>query len=896
MSSRRRHEPDDAETIDSADDPGREPRGGAARGEDDHEDVTIDQSPVAASDDDAPTADGTPEHVSDSGELPTVDGGPAGDADAPPIPPGFRPVDSNADDPDTDDTHGEAATLDPERRDDAQHTPAIPKSVGRYRIARLIGAGGMGAVYEAEQENPRRTVALKLMKTGLVSRAALRRFEYESQLLGRLRHPGIAQVYEAGVHDDGTGAVPYFAMEYVPDAKILTDYANRENLNTRQRLELFIKVCDAVHHGHQKGIIHRDLKPDNILVDSTGQPKIIDFGVARTTDSDIQAATVQTEVGQLVGTVPYMSPEQIEADPADIDIRSDVYGLGVVLYKLLTGKLPYDLSGTPVYEATRIIKEQAPLKLSTVNSTLKGDVETIVLHALEKDRDRRYQSANALALDIQRYLNDEPIRAHPPSVLYVWSRFAKRNKLLVGAVAIVFLVLVAGVIGTSVGLVRANRALDVADRALTRSEATLGYFWDKFFSVIDARGDGLTVAGRPAHEARIVDFLDVAVQDVETELAEYPEVRADILQQLGDGYKSVSLFPQAEQVYRDALKLRREHLDNPHEDTAETLLSLGSVLWEQSRYTESVPLFREAYEMRRELTDGDSEALARNMDYLAAALSRIERHEDAESLYRDALAMRQRLWNVTQEQSAHEKVARTLNNLGMCLRDQGELEEAAEKIDRATRIVRDIRGDEHIDVAGGLNNLASCLVRMAERSEQAGNASQAARQLTRARDHLREALAIKVKQYRSDNVKIATTQHQLADVLARLARHNDNASLAEAERLARAALDLQQSGLGLMHRRTIDSMLLLRSILQQAGDSRGVQQMSRDLDRTEQMLQRAFQQQRESRGLADARTISALRALIYFCEVTGQSAAQARYEQLLQDATTQTAAQQDQQS
>jgi len=223
----------------------------------------------------------------------------------------------------------------------------IPKEIGRYKVRRTIGSGGMGTVYEAIQESPRRKVAIKVMRSGVTSRSAMRRFEYESQILGRLSHPCIAQVYEAGTYDDGTGGVPYFAMEYIIGAKTLLEYAKQKDLKVHERLVLFEQICDAVHHGHLKGIIHRDLKPDNILIDSSGNPKIIDFGVARSTDSDMVVTTLQTNVGQLIGTVQYMSPEQCEADPDLIDARSDVYSLGVVLYELLTGQPPYDLSSIP---------------------------------------------------------------------------------------------------------------------------------------------------------------------------------------------------------------------------------------------------------------------------------------------------------------------------------------------------------------------------------------------------------------------------------------------------------------------------------------------------------------------------------------------------------------------
>ncbi|MHC5026559.1 MAG: protein kinase domain-containing protein [Planctomycetota bacterium] len=310
----------------------------------------------------------------------------------------------------------------------------MPERIGAYRLRRAIATGGMGTVYEAAQDHPRRTVALKVMKSGLTSASALRRFEYESQLLARLRHPGIAQVFDAGTHDDGGGGVPYFVMEYIPNAKSITEYCDRKKLGTRERLELFIDTCDAVHHGHQKGIIHRDLKPDNLLIDSTGQVKVIDFGVARATDSDMAVTTLQTDVGQLIGTVQYMSPEQIEADPNDLDIRSDVYALGVILYELLTGRLPYDVRSVSVFEAAHMVRESKPARLSTIDAQLRGDVETIAHKALEKDRDRRYQTASDLAADIQRYINDEAISARPPSVMYQVQVFSRKNRALFNSI------------------------------------------------------------------------------------------------------------------------------------------------------------------------------------------------------------------------------------------------------------------------------------------------------------------------------------------------------------------------------------------------------------------------------------------------------------------------------
>jgi serine/threonine protein kinase len=284
----------------------------------------------------------------------------------------------------------------------------------------------------------------------------MRRFEQEAHALGRLQHPGIAQIYEAGTADSGSGPQPYFAMEFVAGWGLI-EYAGQQRLNLRARLELMAKVCDAVNHAHQRGIIHRDLKPGNILVDESGQPKILDFGVARVTDSDAEA-TRQTDLGQLIGTLAYMSPEHVQPDTLELDIRSDVYALGVIAYELLAGKLPYDTSRKAMYEVVRAIQEADPARLSSVNRIYRGDIETIVAKALEKDKARRYASAADLAADIRRYLTDQPIMARPPSTSYQLRKFARRHRALVVGAAAVFLVLTAGVIVSKFQAVRARRA------------------------------------------------------------------------------------------------------------------------------------------------------------------------------------------------------------------------------------------------------------------------------------------------------------------------------------------------------------------------------------------------------------------------------------------------------
>ncbi|MCC6906299.1 MAG: serine/threonine protein kinase [Phycisphaerales bacterium] len=347
----------------------------------------------------------------------------------------------------------EALRLDVSEMEEANPPmTAVGARVGHYRITSFIAEGAMGRVYEAEQEQPKRTVALKVLSRPLATRTALRRFQDEAQILARLRHPNIAQVFEAGTHTDGSdpgGGVLFFAMELVPGARSITEYAEVQRLSIRDRLGLFCKVCEAVHHGHQKGIIHRDLKPANILVDSTGEPKVIDFGVARITDSDISSTTQETEIGQIVGTLQYMSPEQCDGDPHELDSRCDVYSLGAILYELLSRTPALDIRGTPLHQATRLIREGPTRSLASLDRRFRGDLEAIVSTAMQKNRDRRYQSAEALRTDIVRHLAGEAIDARPVSKWIRITRWLGKHPFPVsigasGAVAVIVLATSAG--------------------------------------------------------------------------------------------------------------------------------------------------------------------------------------------------------------------------------------------------------------------------------------------------------------------------------------------------------------------------------------------------------------------------------------------------------------------
>lgn len=351
--------------------------------------------------------------------------------------------------------------------------PLIGSEIGGIQIVRLIAEGGMGRVYEGAQEKPRRTVAVKVMRPGITSPATMRRFEYEAQVLASLQHHGIARIYAVGASDVAGITVPYFVMEYVPHAVSITQYADDHQLSVRERLALFQDACDAVAHGHQKGVIHRDLKPSNILVDATGKPRVIDFGVARTTDPELSHPTALTEVGQLIGTLQYMAPEQFTCSPLELDVRADVYSLGVVLYELLAGRPPLDVHKKPAFEAARIVKEVQPASLVSITPGIPREAGAIAAKCLEKNPERRYAAASELAADIRRCLAGEPITAEPPGLFDGLARLARKHRIAAvsAATALAAIIGAAGLV--SFFAVRAERARQNAlverDRANTEA-------------------------------------------------------------------------------------------------------------------------------------------------------------------------------------------------------------------------------------------------------------------------------------------------------------------------------------------------------------------------------------------------------------------------------------------
>lgn len=630
-------------------------------------------------------------------------------------------------------------------------SPAEGSRCGPYRLLRLVGRGGMGAVYEAEQDNPRRAVALKVINTGFASPELMRRFEQETRALGRLHHPGIAQIYEAGTADTGSGTQPYFAMEFIRGGT-LKEYCDSHQLDLRQRLELMALVSEAVHHAHQRGIIHRDLKPRNILVDEAGQPKILDFGVARVTDADT-SVTRQTDVGQLIGTLAYMSPEQVSADPLELDIRSDVYALGVILYELLASRMPYNTQGK-LHEVVRAIREDEPVTLGTINREYRGDVEIIVSKALEKDKARRYASAADLAADIRRYLQDEPVVARPASAVYQIRKFGRRHKALVAGATAVFVVLVAGVIASAWQASRALRAEQAALRGLSRAtaaEATAAQERDRAVTAgllateernhahaaetqaleernravqekqradteaatakaingflqddLLAQAGAGAQAGRPDPDLKVRTALDRAAARIGGKFKDKPVVEASLRFTIGKTYLDLGLFAEAQRQLEPAYELVRGALGEEHAYTLDTMNQLAGIYMQQGKYAEAELLFAKSLEIRRRLLgEGHSDTLA-IMNNLALLYSQEGKYALAEPLQVKVLEARRRI-------SGPESPGALINmvNLALTYMNQGKYGQAEPLHTKVVETRTRLLGPEHPSTMNSMRNLAA---------------------------------------------------------------------------------------------------------------------------------------------------------------------------------------------
>lgn len=632
------------------------------------------------------------------------------------------------------------------------------KMIGPYKLLHKLGEGGMGTVWGAEQTQPvKRKVALKLIKGGMDSSQVISRFEAERQALALMDHPSIARIYDAGRTAHGR---PYFAMELVKGVPI-TKYCDEVQASLEDRLKLFAEVCAAVQHAHSKGVIHRDLKPSNVLVamqDGNPTPKVIDFGLAKALNQSLADRSMETEIGQVVGTLEYMAPEQAELSALDVDTRADVYALGVLLYELLVGSTPIGkerLRQSAFAEILRVIKEEEPQRPSTrlshskasvdslaavrrmdpkrLRSELKGELDWIVLKALEKDRTRRYETANAFKRDIERYLADEPVDAKPPSTSYRIGKFVRRNRLAVAAAGIVAVTLVIGVAGLSLGLVEANRArsaeanraegerkakLDAEEqkekalRAAAAEEVAKGQALkrlaqvEKGNEVLSAIFADLDVrrvrADDEPLEAVLAKRLVNAAAQFKKEALGDPLAEAKLESQLGASLINLGYPADAIPLYTKSLETRKTQLGPFHPLTLESMSGLSLACYGAGKMDKSLPLMEETFKLRKaNLGEDDLDTLL-SMNVLATGLIRVGKPDEALPLLVKAYDLRKAKLG-----DDHADSLTSLSNLAEGYRAVGKLDKAVPLMEEAYRLRKETLGADHPDTLLSLNNLAS---------------------------------------------------------------------------------------------------------------------------------------------------------------------------------------------
>jgi len=633
----------------------------------------------------------------------------------------------------------------------------------KYKILEELGRGGMGIVYKAEQIKPvRRQVALKIIKLGMDTSEVVSRFETERQALAVMDHPSIAKVFDAGVTNAGR---PYFVMELVRGVPI-TEYCDKNLLTTEERLRLFVSVCQAVQHAHQKGVIHRDLKPKNILVSLQHDqpvPKIIDFGIAKATGHRLTERTLFTEQGQLIGTPEYMSPEQAEMSGLDVDTRTDIYSLGVMLYELLAGVLPFDpksLREAGFAEIQRIIRDTDPPKASTrlsslgdtrgtiakhrktdptsLSRQLKGDLDWIIMKAMEKDRARRYETPNALAMDIQHYLDDEPVMARPPSAGYRLRKFARRHKMGAAAAVAVTCALLMGIMGLTIGFREAVKARNEAVQQAAKVEA-INQFLNSMLSSPDP--------GKEGRDVRVIDILDHAREGIDESFKNKPDIEASVRYTLGRTYEAVGVYekslaeleqsldiqqrvlgpdhpdtlktlnslsavfirvgkyPDAEKVLLDVIQRQKRVLGAEHPDTIIAMHNLGVVYYYQGKHSESEIVARETLEIRKRILGKDHPDIIGSLENLAIALSGQKKHAEAERIYEEA-----RQGAIRIRGPDHPQTLRILHNLACELNHLKEYERSESMFLDVLQRQKEVFGPEHPDTIITMANFADLLL------------------------------------------------------------------------------------------------------------------------------------------------------------------------------------------
>jgi non-specific serine/threonine protein kinase/serine/threonine-protein kinase len=671
--------------------------------------------------------------------------------------------------------------------------------IGPYTLRERIGEGGMGEVWLAEQKEPvRRRVALKLIKAGMDTAEVVARFETERQALALMDHPCIAKVFDGGSTADGR---PYFVMEYVAGMPI-TAYCDKHKLNTQQRLELFIRVCEGVQHAHQKAIIHRDLKPSNILVsevDGKPLPRIIDFGVAKATAQRLTEHSMYTQVGAVVGTLEYMSPEQADSRGKDVDTRTDVYSLGVVLYELLVGALPLEMRKLAYDQALQVLREQDAQRPSTKLRTLgeqsklaaqnrntdlpvlerqlRGDADAITLKAVEKDRARRYATPLELAADIERYLRHEPVQAHAAGAMYRAGKYVRRHRLGVAMAAAGLLLLIGFAVIQAVELRRIRRERDRADRITT--------FMKEMFQVSDpseARGNSITAR----------EVLDKASQQIDKGLTQDPQAQAQLMRVMADVYDGLGLFSRAQPLYQGAVELQRRVLGPRNPSTLASMSALANCMARAGHYADAEKLARETLAMQNQVLGAQDRDTAQSMTTLAYALSQEGHYDEAEQMYRKAIDLDRRVFG-----PEHRSTLHAMEGLGWTLDHVGRDGEAESLCREAFEIERRTLGPDHPETLTSMSSLAMILVDE--------------RKLAEAEKLYAEALAIQRRVLGPEHPETLRLMTNLGNCFYREGRY------AEMEKLERDTLAIQQRVLGPEHSLTLRSMNNLGLALENEG-------------------------------------------------------------------------------
>jgi serine/threonine protein kinase/TolA-binding protein len=695
----------------------------------------------------------------------------------------------------------------------------------RFQLIRRLGEGGMGQVWLAEQTSPvKRQVALKLIKAGMYDESVVQRFQSERQSLAIMDHPAIAKVFDAGATPQSQ---PYFVMEYVPGLPI-TQYCDEKKLKIVDRLELFIQACEGVQHAHQKAIIHRDLKPANILVvevDGKPTPRIIDFGLAKAVTHQVADEPLFTQMGLFMGTPGYMSPEQADPNVRDIDTRTDVYSLGVILYVLLAGLQPFDTKQRQKQsfeELLRKVREEEPPRPSTKVSTdrdtsagtaearstepsqlasmLLGDLDWIAMKALEKDRARRYGTPSELAADIRRYLNHEPVVARPASVGYQLRKYARRHRVAVGVASGLVLVLAAFSVLQALQLRRITRERDRANRERDRA-TRITDFMTSMFKVSDpsqARGNSVTAR----------EILDKASNDLGTGLAKDPEVQSQMMQVMASTYQNLGLYPRAHELAKRALDSRQSIFGSDDPKTLESMAQLGFILDREGHYADAEKLERQALAGERRILGAEDPLTLETMDHLANALGHEGHYDEEEKLEREAIEVGTRTLGPENEQ-----MLRATGDLGVALFNQGRYAEAEKVYRQLVDVEHRVLGPDDPRTLKAMGNLGLTLKSQGRVAE--------------AESLYREVLATAQRVLGLNHPGTAFDMDRLADLLSTEGR------LADAEKLTREELAIRSRTLGPEHTRTLVAKINLSDELFKEGHILSAEKLQREVLETQ---------------------------------------------------------------